>query len=99
MILLVKYKIFKLFNNTIALTKRLNVNRNISDSELNYKILYFIILDNILFQINARFQNTDKSIFLELTEISKFKRNSNISPKNPFENLGGPYSDIFVDRK
>lgn len=81
----------------IALTKRLKVNRNISYFKLNYKILYFKILDNILLQIVARFRNTDKSIILELTEISKFKCYSNILP--PFKNRGKSYSDIFVDRR
>lgn len=61
MISLVKNEILKLFNNTIVFTKRLKVNKNISNSELNYKVLYFKILDNILLHINTIFQNTGKN--------------------------------------
>jgi len=73
----------KLFNNAIGLTKKPKVTRNMSNSELNYKTL-----DNILLQITTRFQNTNKLIFLQLADVSKFKYYSNVFPENAFENLG-----------
>jgi len=84
----------KLFNNAIGLTKKPKVTRNMSNSELNYKIL-----DNILLPITTRFQNTNKLIFLQLADVSKFKYYSNVFPENAFENLGESYSDIFHDKK
>jgi len=89
----------KLFNNAIGLTKKPKVTRNMSNSELNYKILYYEILDNILLHIITRFQNTNKFIFLRLDDVSKFKYYSNVFPENAFENLGESYSDIFHDKK
>jgi len=87
----------KVFNNAIALTKRPKATRNMSNPELNYKVLYYEILDNILHQIITRLQNTDKLIFLQLADVSKFKYYSTNFPVNAFENLGESYSDIFVN--
>lgn len=71
---------FIVFNNAITLTKRSKATRNMSNSELNYKALCFEILDNILVQINTRFQINNKLILLQLGDVSKFEYFSRLFP-------------------
>lgn len=69
----------------------------VHDSELNYKALYFEIFDNILVQINTRFQNNNKLIFLQLGDVSKFESYSRLFPQISLDNLELSYSNLFFD--
>lgn len=89
----------KMFSNAVALTKLPKASRNSSNLENSYKILFFEIIDNILMQIKTRFQNTNKLIFLQLADISKFKFYASHFPEEAFKNLGLTYSNIFLDLK
>lgn len=88
-----------IFNNAIALTKQPKATRTVSNPELNYKALYFEILDNILVQINTRFQNNNKLIFLQLGDVSKFELYSRFFPQKALENLEQSYSNLLFDIK
>lgn len=49
--------------------------------------------------IKIRFQNTNKLIFLQLLDISKFQFYSSQYPEQAFKNLGITYSNIFLSLK
>ncbi|KAL4141558.1 hypothetical protein QTP88_004182 [Uroleucon formosanum] len=46
----------KLFNQAVTLTKPPKATRNESNNQSNFKILFYEIIDNILMQLNTRFQ-------------------------------------------
>ncbi|KAL4085456.1 hypothetical protein QTP88_027314 [Uroleucon formosanum] len=54
----------KLFNQAVTLTKPPKATRNESNNQSNFKILFYEIIDNILMQLNTRFQDTNKLLFL-----------------------------------
>jgi len=66
-------------------------------TEISFKILYYEIIDNILMQLNTRFNNTDRLLFLQLTDASKFKNYCNQFQKCALDNLINTYSNIFHD--
>ncbi|CAI6353814.1 unnamed protein product [Macrosiphum euphorbiae] len=47
----------KLFNQAVTLTKPPKATRNESNNQSNFKILFYEIIDNILMQLNTRFQD------------------------------------------
>jgi len=50
-------------------------------------------------QLNIRFQDTNKLLFLQLPDVTQFKQFSSKFPKNAFNNLKLFYSNIFYDTK
>jgi len=89
----------KLFDNAVTLTELPKSTRNSSNPKISYKILFFEIIDNVLMQIKTRFQNSNKLIFLQLADVTKFKYYCNKFPDDAFKNLGLTYSNIFFDFK
>lgn len=89
----------KMFDNAVTLTQLPKSTRNSSNPKISYKILFFEIIDNILMQITTRFQNSNKLIFLQLADVTKFKYYCNKFPDDAFKNLGLTYSNIFHDFK
>lgn len=89
----------KFFNEAVTLTKYPKAKRNNSNTEINFKILFFEIIDSILMQLSTRFNDTDRLLFLQLADVSKFKEYSNQFPISAFNNLKKTYSNIFHDEK
>jgi len=91
----------KMFDNAVTLTQFPKTTRNSSNPKTSYKILFFEIIDNILMQITTRFKNSNKLIFLQLADVTKFitKYYCNKFPDDAFKNLGLTYSNIFHDFK
>ncbi|KAL4090127.1 hypothetical protein QTP88_025026 [Uroleucon formosanum] len=94
-----KIEFLKMFDNAVTLTQLPKSTRNSSNLKISYKILFFEIIDNILMQITTRFQNSNKLIFLQLADVTKFKYYCNKFPDDAFKNLGLTYSNIFHDLK
>jgi len=89
-----KYEFLKLFNQAVTFTKP---TKNESNSQSNFKTLFYEIIDNILMQLNTRFQDTNKLLFIQLADTTKFKEFSCKFPKNALNNLKSTYSNIFYD--
>jgi len=87
----------KLFNQAVTLTKPPKATRNESNNQSSFKILFYEIIDNILMQLNTRFQDTNKLLFLQLADVTKFKEYSNRFPVNALNNLKSTYSNIFYN--
>lgn len=87
------------FSKAVTLTKFPTAKRNSSNTEINFKILFYEIIDSILMQLRTRFNDTDRLLFLQLADVSKFKEYSNQFPIIAFKNLKRTYSDIFHDEK
>ncbi|KAL4120900.1 hypothetical protein QTP88_013509 [Uroleucon formosanum] len=87
----------KLFNQTVTLTKPPKATRNESNNQSNFKILFYEIIDNILMQLNTRFQDTNKLLFLQLADVTKFKEYSCTFPVNALNNLKSTYPNIFYN--
>jgi len=60
-------------------------------------ILSIYVIDNILMQLNARFQDTNKLLSLQLADVIIFKKYSCTFPENAFNKLKSTYSNIFYD--
>ncbi|KAL4125889.1 hypothetical protein QTP88_010126 [Uroleucon formosanum] len=71
--------------------------RNESNNQSNFKILFYEIIDNILMQLNTRFQDTNKLLFLQLADVTKFKEYSCTFPVNALNNLKSTYPNIFYN--
>ncbi|CAI6360376.1 unnamed protein product [Macrosiphum euphorbiae] len=84
------------YNKAGILTK---AKKNNSENQSIFKILFFEIIDNILMQLNIRFQDTDKLLFLQLADVTKFEQYSSKFPENAFNDLKSTYSNIFNDAK
>lgn len=82
-----KTEFLSVYNKAIALTKLLKASRNNSNSESSFKIVFYEIIDNILMQLSIRFNDTDKLIYLQLADVTKFKDYSCKFPTSAFENL------------
>ncbi|KAL4112692.1 hypothetical protein QTP88_016434 [Uroleucon formosanum] len=87
----------KLFNQAVTLTKPPKATRNESNNQSNFKILFYEIIDNILMQLNTRFQGTNKLLFLQLVDVTKFKEYSCTFPVNALNNLKSTYPNIFYN--
>ncbi|KAL4152679.1 hypothetical protein QTP88_000512 [Uroleucon formosanum] len=87
----------KLFNQAVTLTKPPKATRNESNNQSNFKILFYEIIDNILMQLNTRFQDTNKLLFLQLADVTKFKEYFCTFPVNALNNLKSTYSNIFYN--
>ncbi|KAL4083864.1 hypothetical protein QTP88_029180 [Uroleucon formosanum] len=87
----------KLFNQAVTLTKPPKATRNESNNQSNFKILFYEIIDNILMQLNTRFQDTNKLLFLQLADVTKFKEYSCTFPVNALNNLKSTYPNIFYN--
>ncbi|KAL4143387.1 hypothetical protein QTP88_005724 [Uroleucon formosanum] len=87
----------KLFNQAVTLTKPPKATRNESNNQSNFKILFYEIIDNILMQLNTRFQDTNKLLFLQLADVTKFKEYSCTFPVNTLNNLKSTYPNIFYN--
>ncbi|KAL4143908.1 hypothetical protein QTP88_006162 [Uroleucon formosanum] len=87
----------KLFNQAVTLTKPPKATRNESNNQSNFKILFYEIIDNILMQLNTRFQDTNKLFFLQLADVTKFKEYSCTFPVNALNNLKSTYPNIFYN--
>ncbi|CAI6357543.1 unnamed protein product [Macrosiphum euphorbiae] len=85
----------KIFNNAVTLTKLPKPSRNNANMESSYRILFYEIIDSILMQLNVRFNDTDRLIFLQLADVSKFKDYCGIFPTCALNNLIKTYSNIF----
>ncbi|KAE9522954.1 hypothetical protein AGLY_016585 [Aphis glycines] len=85
----------KLFNQAVSLKKPPKTTRNESNIQLNFKTLFYEIIDNILMQLNTRFQDTNKLLFLQLADVTKFNEYSSKFPENALNNLKSTYSNIF----
>lgn len=62
-----------MFDNAVTLTQLPKSPRNSPNPKINYKTLFFEIIDNILIQIKTTFQNSNKLIFLQFADVTKFK--------------------------
>ncbi|KAL4127519.1 hypothetical protein QTP88_011686 [Uroleucon formosanum] len=87
----------KLFNQAVTLTKPPKATRNESNNQSNFKILFYEIIDNILMQLNTKFQDTNKLLFLQLADVTKFKEYSCTFPVNALNNLKSTYPNIFYN--
>jgi hypothetical protein len=87
----------KLFNQAVTLIKPPKATRNESNNQSSFKILIYVIIYNILMQLNTRFQDTNKLLFLQLADVTKFKEYSNRFPVNALNNLKSTYSNIFYN--
>ncbi|KAL4091278.1 hypothetical protein QTP88_025991 [Uroleucon formosanum] len=87
----------KLFNQAVTLTKPPKATRNESNNQSNFKILFYEIIDNILMQLNTRFQDTNKLLFLQLADVTKFKEYSCTCPVSALNNLKSTYPKIFYN--
>ncbi|KAJ8922316.1 hypothetical protein NQ315_004259 [Exocentrus adspersus] len=59
-----------------------------------YKVLYYVILDTISEQIDVRFQDLDKILFVTLMDTTKFVDYSNDFPTEAFGNLSNYFPNI-----
>ncbi|KAL4112793.1 hypothetical protein QTP88_016522 [Uroleucon formosanum] len=87
----------KLVGQSVTLTKPPKATRNESNNQSNFKILFYEIIDNILMQLNTRFQDTNKLLFLQLADVTKFKEYSFTFPVNALNNLKSTYPNIFYN--
>jgi len=87
------------FNKAGLLTKSPKATKNDSKNQTIFKKLFFEIIDNILMQLNIRFQGTNKLHFLQLADVTKFKQYSSQFPENAFNDLKSTFSNIFNDVK
>jgi len=85
----------KIYNNAVTLTKLPKPSRNNTNMESSYRILFYEIIDNILMQLSVRFKDTDRLIFLQLADVTKFKDYCSIFPTCALNNLIKTYSNIF----
>ncbi|KAL4107233.1 hypothetical protein QTP88_017616 [Uroleucon formosanum] len=92
-----KPEFLKLFNQAVTLTKPPKTTRNESNNQSSFKILFYEIIDNILMQLNTRFQDTNKLLFLQLADVTKFKEYSCKFPVNALNNLKSTYPNIFYN--
>ena len=65
------------------------------DTKQEFSRLHAEILDNIIVQIETRFQNLDSFQFLELLNASKFQEYSQKFPEASLKSLANHYSDYF----
>lgn len=79
---------------TEPLSKRLRVD-NVGDVSTSFRKLYNEILDNIVGQIEVRFQNFEKLQFLELITPSREDRYGKAFPENAFSSLKMAYGQHF----
>ncbi|KAL4154561.1 hypothetical protein QTP88_000418 [Uroleucon formosanum] len=92
-----KCRIFFANLTAVTLTKPPKATRNESNNQSNFKILFYEIIDNILMQLNTRFQDTNKLLFLQLADVTKFKVYSCTFPVNALNNLKSTYPNIFYN--
>jgi hypothetical protein len=59
--------------------------------------LFYEIIDGILMQLNIRFNDTNRLIYLQLADVSKFKDYSGKFPTCALDNLKKTYHNIFHD--
>lgn len=86
-----------LYKKAVALTKVPKVSRNNLKSEINFRILFYEVIDNILMQLSIRFNDTDRLIYLQLADVSKFKDYAGKFPTCALDNLKKTYPNIFHD--
>lgn len=87
------------FDKAGLLTKPPKATKNDSNNQSIFKMLFFEIIDNILMQLNIRFQDSNKLLFLQLADVTKFKQYSSQFPENAFNELKFTYSHLFNDVK
>uniref|UniRef100_A0A2S2PGV1 Zinc finger MYM-type protein 1 n=1 Tax=Schizaphis graminum TaxID=13262 RepID=A0A2S2PGV1_SCHGA len=92
-----KSEFLKLFNQAVTLTKPPKATSNESNIQLNFRILFYEIIDNILMQLYTRFENISKLLFLQLADVTQFREYSFKFPENALNNLKSTYSNIFPD--
>ncbi|KAJ4446356.1 hypothetical protein ANN_13052 [Periplaneta americana] len=71
--------------------------KNLTKEQLydSYKILYYEIIDNILMQMNIRFQDINKLKFVALIDTSKFEVYSKKFPNSELNSLHEHYPALF----
>jgi len=85
----------KIYNNAVALTKLPKPSKHNANMESNYRILFYDIIDSILMQLSVIFNDTNRLIFLQLADVSKFKDYCGIFATCVLNNLFKTYSNIF----
>lgn len=86
----------KYFENS-KINTELKLKRNETETQvsLNYKMLYFEIIDSIVMEIDSRFQDCQKIQFISLGDHKKFNEFSKKFPIDLVENLKGTYGIYF----
>lgn len=74
--------------------KRMRIN-DVGDRETSYRRLYVEIFDNILQQMNSRFQNFSELKFVELCNFNVSNYNSSKFPTEAFNSLRLNYGNFF----
>lgn len=87
------------FNNAVTLMEPEYDYTNELNSKLEFKLLYYKVIDTVQLQLTTRFQNTSKLLFLQLADVTKFRQYSSQFPENYFNNINVAYSNIFQDKK
>lgn len=86
-----------LFEKSIALT---GVETYTASSEdecfKKYRILYDEIVDNVLMEMQLRFQDYDKLQFITITDVKKFETYTKVFPLIGFQHLLDCYPKIFT---
>ncbi|XP_008182866.1 uncharacterized protein LOC103309370 [Acyrthosiphon pisum] len=87
---------FLLFNEAKKITS-LKQPRGVVEVDLlnKYSVLQYEILDNIVTQLNERFQDLGKLKFVTLVDSSKFKSYQTAFPNEGLECLSSTYKDVF----
>lgn len=80
--------------------KKKRINFEINNNEVTtFRALYFEILDNIINQVQIRFQDLSGLIFFSLADTSQFDNFNNIFPVLLVNKLVTQFPDIFSDKQ
>jgi len=87
------------FNKAGLLIKPPKAIQNHLNNQSIFETLFFEIIDNVLMQLNIRYNEINKLHFLQLADVTKFKQYSSQFPENAFNDLKSTYSNIFDIKK
>ena len=73
-------------------------NSSFSQNEVlqSYRALYYEILDHILMEMDVRFSDCEKMLFVCLADNSKFEEYHSCFPSKAFDNLKDLYGQVFL---
>ncbi|XP_076062468.1 uncharacterized protein LOC143037799 [Oratosquilla oratoria] len=69
--------------------------KKVRGAQIDYKITYFTIIDNILMSLRERFSGMQEYAFFELLDVNKFEEFANSFPMQHMDCLKNKYPSIF----
>ncbi|XP_076030931.1 zinc finger MYM-type protein 1-like [Oratosquilla oratoria] len=69
--------------------------KKVRGAQIDYKITYFTIIDNILMSLRERFSGMQEYAFFELLDVNKFEEFANSFPMQHMDCLKNKYPGIF----